>query len=546
MAKKTRLKSGFTLGGEQAEADPLLEDAFYASSDYEVIAAHNDPRCFVVGRTGSGKSAALQHLEESHSDHVIRINPEDLSLPYITDLQVIRYLDELNVNLDLFWIALWKHVLLVEIIRHRYKVNTPESKNSLMQLLREKLARDPGKTAALEYLEEFEGRFWCETVERVREIADNFTKRIGSEVGGKVGSSGASIQASINSTRAESSEVRTEQAFKFQRVVNETQLGKLNKMIEVLNEEILDSQHYTFVVIDDLDRDWIDERLTNDLIRCLFRTVRDLKRVKNLKVLVALRTNIFQELDFGRRSGGQAEKLRSLVLTMRWTRRDLEQLLDERVRVAAPRVGLAAQSVEDLLPHANRTRDPLKHILDRTLLRPRDAIAFMNECLSLGIGKTRLTWEDIKVAEVSYSRNRLLALRDEWSPTFPGIDRVLAKFRGASVKMTKDDFAVRLDEAMLLLSDPEFAGNKWVHEFSSLMWTPGDSSWFEIYQPLTELLYVIGFLGISKKVPSSYVFYADDQLLAESESSLNAATSFAIHPTYHAALEVGRRSRATT
>src|SRR5690554_5094322 len=105
MAKKPRLKSGFTLGGEQAEADPLLQEAFYTSSDFNVIRSKSDPRCFVVGRTGAGKSAALQRLESENPDHVIRINPEDLSLPYITDLQVIRYLDALEVNLDLFWIA---------------------------------------------------------------------------------------------------------------------------------------------------------------------------------------------------------------------------------------------------------------------------------------------------------------------------------------------------------------------------------------------------------------------------------------------------------
>ncbi len=109
-------------------------------------------------------------------------------------------------------------------------------------------------------------------------------------------------------------------------------------MIGVLNEEILDSQHFTYVVVDDLDRDWIDERLVNDLIRCLFRTVLDLKRVQNLKVLVALRTNIFQELQFGRRGGGQEEKFRALVLQMRWTRHNLEELLDERVAIAAPKV----------------------------------------------------------------------------------------------------------------------------------------------------------------------------------------------------------------
>jgi len=102
-----------------------------------------------------------------------------------------------------------------------------------------------------------------------------------------------------------------------------------------LDEEILDEQHSTYVVIDDLDRDWVDDSLANDLIRCLFRTVLDLKRVKHLKVLVALRTNIFQELDFGRRSGGQEEKFRSLVLQVRWTKATLIHVLDERVKVAS-------------------------------------------------------------------------------------------------------------------------------------------------------------------------------------------------------------------
>lgn len=116
MVKKPRLRSGFTLGGEQAEADPLLDSAFVETNDSRVIESRRDPRCFVVGRTGSGKSAILQQLQERHSEHSIRINPEDLSLPYITDLQVIRYLNTLGVNLDLFWIALWKHVLIVEVL----------------------------------------------------------------------------------------------------------------------------------------------------------------------------------------------------------------------------------------------------------------------------------------------------------------------------------------------------------------------------------------------------------------------------------------------
>lgn len=552
MAKRSRLQSGFTVGGEQAEADPLLEEAFVESSDYRVIASKDDPRCFVVGRTGSGKSAALQILEERHHEHVIRINPEDLSLPYITDLQVIRYLNSLGVNLDLLWIALWKHVLLVEIIRHRYRVNNPAAKQQFLQNLRQKLIRDPGKQTALEYLDEFEGRFWCETDERVREITDKFTKKIGATAGATAGVPGAGLNINGGAEYENSIETKAEQAERYQRIINETQLSKLNKMLAVLDEDILDPQHFTYVLIDDLDRDWVDERIANDLIRCLFRTVLDLKRVKNLKVLVALRTNIFQELDFGRRSGGQEEKFRSLVLQVRWTRPDLEHVLDERVRLAAPRVGLDVDSFQELLPHANRSRgDPLEYIFDRTLLRPRDAIAFANECLRVGVGRSRLSWDDIRAAEHEYSAKRLLALRDEWKPTYPGIDVVLSVFRGAPARMDRDECQRRLEEAMLLLTNPAFPGVRWLTDVSSAMWGPrDDASWFELYQPLAKVLFAIGFLGCALRSSAVPTYYLDDPLFMDSESNVQQCEYFFIHRTYHSALDIrvssnGRRQRGS-
>lgn len=539
--KKPRLRSGFTLGGQQAEADPLLEDAFFESSDFGIIESHDDPRCFIVGRTGSGKSAVLQHLEDIHPEHVIRINPEDLSLPYITDLGVIKHLDELDVNLDLFWIALWKHILLVEIIRHRYHVNSPQAKNSMMEALREKVMRDPGKRAALQYLDDFDGRFWCETVDRVRDITDKFTERIekSSSVGIKTPAAPIKATASAGSGVESSREERSQQIDRFQRVVNQTQLAHLNKMREVLNDYVLDRQHFTYIVIDDLDRDWVDERLANDLIRCLFRSVLDLQRVTNLKILVALRTNIFQELDFGRRMGGQEEKFRSLVLNVRWTKPDLKRMLTARVKVQSDRDGLGIETIESLFPNSNRTRgNPLDYIFDRTLLRPRDAIAFVNECLQRAVGKTRLTWDDITNAEAAYSSERLLALRDEWKPTFPDIDRIFGVFKSVPMKMDRELFAKRLDEAMLLLSDPRFEGVRWLTDYSRRMWEPGEATWFEVYQPLANLLYTIGFIGCATQSNAAPVFYADDPILMTSERQVEAAKFFFVHRTYHAGLGV--------
>jgi hypothetical protein len=541
---KRRLRSDFSFGGEQAEADPLLERAFYASGDYASIASRTDPRCFIVGRTGGGKSAALQHLEEEHSERVVRIAPEDLSLPYITDLGVIRYLDSLDVRLDLLFIALWKHVLLVELLRHRYSINSPVAKENFLSNLRERVKRNPAKQAALEYLNDFQGRFWCEADERVKEITESFEKKIDAEAKTSFGlGSIAGVGMGLQVGTTFSSETRAEQAERFQRIVNETQLARLNQMVKVLDEDILDSeQNFTYVVIDDLDRDWVDARLANDLVRCLFRSVLDLKRVRNLKILVALRTNIFEQLDFGLRSGAQEEKFRSLILQMRWTQQSLKFMLDERARAAAESAGIEdVSTVRDLLPRSNKARgDPVDVILGRTLMRPRDAIAYLNEALHTAAGKSGVSWTDISAAERPYSEKRLLALRDEWKASYPDIDVVFRLFESARPAMDKQDFTHRLDDAMLLLADPNFRGARWMTDLADSMWNAGSAEreWVDLYRPLTKLLFDIGFVGLSRSAGGPPTYAHDDPLLADSRDSVDASRFFMVHPMFHSALSI--------
>ena len=169
---RRRLRPDFNLSGQQAEADPLLEKAFYEFDASVRAESKTDPHCFLIGRTGSGKSAVLQRLEEIQSQHVIRIDPENLSLPYILNLGVVQQLNALDVNLDPFFIALWKHIFLVEVIKHRYHIDSPEAKRNLLQTLKERVIRDHSKVAALDYLDRFGQRFWCETDERIRDIVE--------------------------------------------------------------------------------------------------------------------------------------------------------------------------------------------------------------------------------------------------------------------------------------------------------------------------------------------------------------------------------------
>ncbi len=547
---RRRLRREFNLGVEQAEVDPLLSDAFYESGDYSVIASKTDPRCFIIARTGGGKSAALKHLEDEHPDHVIRISPENLSLPYITNLGVMKYLDSLQVHLDPFFIALWKHVLLVELLKHRYKIDSAAAKQRFLSTLRERILRNQAKRQALEYLDEFQDRFWCETDERVREIVQKFEERVGLQSQGQAALPGIVAASAGGSTgTTETAETRLELIDRFQRIVNDTQLPRLNKMIEVLDEDVLDRQNFTFVLIDDLDKDWVDERVANSLIRCLFRAVQDLKRVRYLKVLVALRTNIFQELEFAERVG-QEEKLRAFVLELRWSRPELTALLDERAVAAAEVWALErVAGIGDLFPRRNRSRgDPIDYILDRTLMRPRDAISFANECLGLSVGKPAASWADISQAEHYYSEKRLLALRDEWKSTYPDIHRVLTLFRGAPSGMPRSEFTKRLDEIALLTAEPEFRGRHWLTPLSASLWSAAidANDWVRLYQPLVQLLFNIGLIGCSTSRTGHIVYVYDNAGHVERVGNLGERIWFHIHPTFRPALEIVSPQEAGT
>jgi hypothetical protein len=354
--------------------------------------------------------------------------------------------------------------------------------------------------------------------------------------GGKLGLEG--LQATTTA-------IRTEYADRYQRLVNETQLPRLNKMIGVLDDYILASeQDFTYVVVDDLDRDWADEKIANDLIRCLFRTVLDLQRVENLKVVVALRTNIFEHLNFGSRTGGQEEKFRSLVHRIHWTQRELVAMADERARIAADDAGLEdVTAVGDVLPEKGRARgDPMDYILERTLMRPRDVIAFLNECLAGAAGKARLTWSDITAAEARYSQNRLLALRDEWKTNYPGIDKAFEVFRGAPAEMSQADVTHYLDNVALLMADPNFEGVRWVTDVAEPVWSGAlaPEAWGDSYQPLVKFFYDIGFVGIVNG--TSAHFAQDDPGYVDAPASLRDETRYLVHPAFQPTLGVRRRA----
>jgi hypothetical protein len=538
-----KFKSSFTFGGPMAESDPLLSAAYWDNGDFEAIASPSDPRCFVIGRTGSGKSAAFQHLEEISPTKVIRIIPENLSMPYITNLDVIQKLVALGVHLEPFLKALWKHVILVEILKHRYGISSPERKQSVLASLRDRISRNPAKARALEYLDEFGDKFWCETDERVKQIAEKFVQKIGSADSVGLDVKQLALKLSDSAEDYSSREYKQEVASKYQKVVNEAQLPRLNEMIVILNDEILDSpQHFRYLIIDDLDKEWVDDSLANLLIRCLFQAVIDMQKVRYLKVLVALRTNIFRQLDYGGQArGGQEEKVRGMALHIRWTENDLRALMEHRMLAAFKFHGLAlSPSLKGILPNNNRrTGEPVQYIFSRTMMRPRDVIQYMNRCVREAVGKNKISWESMFAAEKDYSEDRLLALRDEWKDPYLDIDKLFGLFRNKPCRFGRDQFENIAEEIALLIADDRFRGANWLTPLCQRLWEAGagEDTWYDIYGPLVVLLFEISFIGLATGRDNKARYSYDNWVSIPRAVDLPETIYFEIHPAFWRALD---------
>ena len=207
------------------------------------------------------------------------------------------------------------------------------------------------------------------------------------------------------------------------RIVNDVQVKDLHQVIALLSEDIFNnpSDRY-YIVIDRLDEDWVDDRIRFKLIKALMEALRTFRQIHSAKIIVALRTDLhYRVLKETVHAGFQQEKYSSLYLQLRWTRQQLQQLLDLRVHFMFRRQYTNSNvTLFDILPiNQIEKRSAVDHILDRTFFRPREAILYLNNCIARSEGSSRITITTLRQADVVYSQQRLISLADEWRREYP-------------------------------------------------------------------------------------------------------------------------------
>jgi hypothetical protein len=528
--------------GEAAAEDEkeVLAECFVDTGDLAVLLNCRESKRIVVGRTGAGKSALIQTIAR-RADNVVQLSPHQLSLNFIANSNVIQFFEEAGVSLAPFYILLWKHILVVELLQAKYKIQTEDGQRQTMNRLREIFYRkDRIKEQAVEYLEEWGNKFWLTTEQRMSEL----TTKVESKLTGALGTSGFLIDASLDAAKSLSEEQRAEVVRIGRSAVSQVQIRELENMITILEDEVFsDEQEVYYLTIDELDEEWVDTRIKYRLVKALLDTVRTFRRVERVKIVVALRQDLLEKvLRSSTDPGMQEEKYESLFLHLEWSKESLKTVLDRRIaRLVRHRYTTKPVGLRDVLQNQVDGEDPLEYIFDRTFLRPRDAILFLNDCIGIADGRPSLTAAVIKAAEGTYSQKRLQSLAYEWQILYPNLKPIIQMFNSFNASfevsyLTRDLLEERYTAAIGEIDQSKKDRN--VDLIDSLYTPAGNYNSVRSYLLLN--LYMVGVLGI-KIGPSHPINWSTKSRVLVSASEIRPASTIHIHPTFYRALAIRDR-----
>ena len=375
------LKRGMGVGQMSAEQDhKFLSNCFVETGQPGQVCDIDNPSAIVLGRTGSGKSAALIHIHDTN-ENVAQVDPENLSFNFISNSTIIRYFEDLGIDLNVFYQLLWRHVLVVELLKLKKEFYDQESAKKWFAGIYNALNRNPKRQAALKYLTRFSSQFWLDTEKRVREVVSTIETSLEEKIGMSADALKLKLDANSGSTAKQAQQETAEIINKAQQVVNSVQIQELSELLNFLAEDIFDDKkaHY-YLLIDDLDTGWVHDSLRFKLIRAVIETLRKFRRVSNVKIVISLRADLLHTVMTKTEGRGfQSEKFEDMMLRLRWSKDDLRNLVEERLNfLFRDQYTGKKLKFEDIFTSKIGDVDPLHYMLDRSLHRPRDIISYVN------------------------------------------------------------------------------------------------------------------------------------------------------------------------
>lgn len=377
---KIKLKSGASIGEPAAEDDhAFLADCFVNHPIVDAMKEVSSPQCVLLGRTGAGKSAIMWHLEDT-LENVSRLDPREMAFQYLGNSAIIQQIAELGVNLHTLYEYLWTHTLTLHICRECLGANTQQGLNGIVDKIKGVIWRDQKRETAVKYLEKHANNFWLD----VENISSEITKSISEKLATEAGLSPEVLKVKMEAGWNWKEEQKRAFRYRAQEVVSSLQIRELKETINALAYCIESKKSY-YIIIDDLDTDLCgNEETQYALMRALIESLKTFRRVPRVKIIVAMREDLYEAtLRTTTDKHFQAEKLEGIIKRIRWTDNLLLNLIDRRIQqlfrhsYTTQVVGLSEVMATEVARSTTST-----YLLNRTLRRPRDIIAFINKILT--------------------------------------------------------------------------------------------------------------------------------------------------------------------
>lgn len=536
---KFKFQKHVDIGAPDAETDDILMDAFVENDVLKSLLSTNNQKSIIIGRTGSGKSAILKYIENTQ-DKVYRIKPEAMSLRYLSNSTILNYFNSLDVNLTFFYKVLWKHVFIVELLKLYFGENSSRKQNffdTITDKIKTKFGKtNPRKEKAIGYLKNWSNDFWASTEHRIKELEKMIQSKFTTETGIKVFDF---LDLKANKEDAQAQKTLTEVKHKAERIINESQAEEIFEIINIMEEELFtDPQKKYFVIIDDLDKEWIPSDIRYDMIGSMIEVIKEFQLMKGAKIIISLRDNLFQLIFAGfKHKGGQREKFKPLYIPLEWREEDLKQLLEKRLEIISERNLTIKGAFEKNYKNGKSGFD---YMLERTFMRPRDVISFVNHAIENADSKSYFTLDILKKAEIYYSLDRLQALEDEWGENYGELRNVFdflkGKIDGFRLKSIKEDEfeSIYFDENYL---------NNYKGELQDLIhkWKNDTVKFNTFIKEIIYLLYFMGILGIKKSANYSTSFFYDKDVLITA-NDINNDCKIYVHKAFYSSLKINTKA----
>lgn len=543
MSNKIVFSSNINIGQNGAENDDeFLFKCFVDHQALSELTDINNPSNFVLGSTGSGKTALLRMIEKNQ-DNCQSFEVHEMAMSHIANSDVIQFLQSIEVDLSIFFQALWRHVICIEYIKLVTQADTKDKFRFIRTKIVDFIKRDSVREKLVKFIDENENQFWNTIDENIIEITEALEKSLNASMGMEV----EKFTARAGYARGLSAEKRVQLQQRAKKFVNGNTIAELGHVISALSEYTKGRADNYYILIDRLDEAWVDESIKYQLIQSLFEALKGLQKLRNLKVIVALRNDVYERMiREAPPSRTQLEKYNDYIVRLRWSKDQLWQLAERRVNHLF-KWKYSSENVHfvDIFKQKIDGRVSVWNYLhERTLLRPRDVINFVNEALQKSEGKSSVSKSDFIKGEHSYSDLRLESLRYEWQGTYTGIGVLLDALRNKPPYFGVSEFATT-----------SFVDLVW-DEMGKTSESQNDDLWIainqtvdngamippiECCQTMFSRLHLIGAVGLKLSSSSSWQWFHETGKPVPNHQ-IDMTTKVRIHPMLHFALGISERT----